>query len=483
MTKEAKREGLGLGARKNVVRAKQMKDYAEVGRKLVWQRQIIFAAALGLAGYYYSIALALMTGALIILSEIYDFTVFKRILVWDGRDAAVARRLLNQLYVGTVLSASVIVFYSIAIALAQGPGTHFMSLFFLFAAALFAAMNNHHILPILVVRIGMYGATFLFIPIYDIWVTGATIQSELWAHLFTSLFVLYFVIDCSRIYLSFYQRSLEQMEALTVENNKAQQGYEAKSEFISTMSHELRTPLTSIKGSIDLTHAGHLGPISEKAEQVMGIAKRNCTRLIELIDEILDLQKIEAGRMPFNMKRFDLRDLVEQSVAANAPFAARLGVRLTCEAEADHLPVVGDSARIEQVLTNIVSNAAKFSPEGSQVRVRLTVEEGRARVSVIDVGPGLADHDRERVFDKFSQVDSSDTRKIGGTGLGMNISKQIMQAHNGSIDYRKNEGAGTTFYFDLDLADDDEEGKPARLDPSAEAAEADDLVTKCVAAS
>ncbi|MBS8225935.1 sensor histidine kinase [Vannielia litorea] len=460
-----------------------MKDYAEVGRKLVWQRQIIFAAALALAGYYYSITLALMTGGLIALSEIYDFIVFQRILAWDGRDAAVARRLLNRLYVGTVLSASVIVFYSVSIALAQGPGTHFMSLFFLFAAALFAAMNNHHIVPILVVRIGMYGATFLLIPIYDIWVTGATIRSELWAQLFTSVFVLYFVIDCSHIYLSFYRRNLDQVEALKIENRKAQQAYNAKSEFISTMSHELRTPLTSIKGSIDLAHAGHLGAISEKAEQVMGIAKRNCTRLIELIDEILDLQKIEAGRMPFNMQRIDLRDLVEQSVDANAPYAARLGVRLAYDSDVDHLAVVGDPARIEQVLTNIISNAAKFSPEGSLVRVHLAVEGGRARVSVIDEGPGLADRDRERVFDKFSQVDSSDTRKIGGTGLGMNISKRIIQAHKGFIDYRKNEDTGTTFYFELDLADDQREAQPAELEAVAELTETGGTARECIAAS
>ncbi|WP_261385220.1 sensor histidine kinase [Vannielia litorea] len=440
-----------LGKRWNVVRAEQMKDYAEVGRKLVWQRQMIFAAALGLAGYYYSIALAVTTGILIALSEIYDFMVFRRVLAWNGRDAVVAKSLLSQLYFGTALSASVIVFYSIAIAQAQGPGAHFMSLFFLFAAALFAAMNNHHVLPILILRLGLYAATFIFIPVYDIWVTSAPVTSELWAQLFTSLFVLYFVIDCSRVYLSFYRGSLDQVDALTVENQKAQQAYKAKSEFISTMSHELRTPLTSIKGSIDLAHAGHLGPIGDQAQQVMGIAKRNCSRLIELIDEILDIQKIEAGRMPFRMKPFDLRELVEQSVDSNGPYAARLGVRLDCSHDDRPVPVVGDAARIEQVLTNIVSNAAKFSPEGSTVHVVVETEGEIARVSVTDQGPGLTDQDRERVFDKFSQVDSSDTRKIGGTGLGMNISKQIMQAHDGRIDYQNNPGKGATFYFEMNL--------------------------------
>ncbi|MFY0634078.1 MAG: HAMP domain-containing histidine kinase [Vannielia sp.] len=440
---------LRLEAKNTKILAKQMKDYATVGKNLVWQRQMIFAAALILAGYYYSVALAVTTAVLIALSEIYDFVIFRRILAWRGQNPKIGRQLLNGLYGGTIISASVIVFYSISIALTQGPGAHFMSLFFLFAAALFAAVNNHQILPILILRLGMYGATFIFIPVHDIWVTGASIHSELWAQLFTSVFVLYFVVDCSRIYLSFYRGKFEQVEALQNENYKAQESYKAKNEFISTMSHELRTPLTSIKGSIDLAHAGHLGPLSDQAKQVMGIAQRNCTRLIELIDEILDIQKIEAGRMPFKMQPFDLAAMVEQSVASNAPYAARLGVRLGYEGVDSVVQVIGDAARIEQVLTNIISNAAKFSPEGGLVRVRLEVADGTVRVSVIDEGSGLSESDRERVFDKFSQVDSSDTRKIGGTGLGMNISKQIMQAHDGTINYTKNEGRGTTFFFEL----------------------------------
>lgn len=444
-----------FGTTNTFLLVRQMKDYAICGKNLIWQRQMIFSAALLLAGYYYSIGLALITGILIGLSELYDFLTFRRILAWNGRDAKVTRKLLVSLYVGTVLSASVIVFYSVSIAYAQGPGTHFMSLFFLFAAALFAAMNNHHILPILILRLVLYGSAFIFIPVRDIIVTGSAIESELWAQLLTSLFVLYFVIDCSRVYLTFYRGSVNQMEALKLENRKAQDAYNAKTEFVSTMSHELRTPLTSIKGSIDLAHAGHLGPLSEKAEQVMGIAKRNCTRLIDLIDEILDIQKIEAGRMPFSMKLFDLPHMLDQSVSANGPFANRLGVRLVFEGGDQPFLVNGDAQRIEQVLTNMISNAAKFSPEGSTVRVRLETNDTRARVNVIDEGVGLSEEDHERVFDKFSQIDSSDTRKIGGTGLGMNISKQIIQAHDGIIDYAKNEGRGTTFYFELNKAEPD----------------------------
>ena len=431
---------------------RQMKDYAAVGKNLFWQRQMIYFAALVLAGYYYSLRLALITAVLIALSELYDSFIFRRILAWNGRDAAVSRKLLNSLYVGTVLSASVIVFYAVALAVSQGPGTHFMSLFFLFAAALFAAMNNHQLLPVLITRMVLYGIAFIFIPLWDIYEARAPFGSDLWAQMFTSLFVLYFVIDCSRVYLSFYRSSLNQMEALRAENRRSQEAYKAKTEFVSTMSHELRTPLTSIKGSIDLACAGHLGPLSKQAEQVMVIAQRNCTRLINLIDEILDLQKIEAGRMHFSMTTFDISQMIEQAVSSSAPFAGRLGVQLTFEGSDQPMLVHGDPARIEQVLTNMISNAAKFSPEGSCVRIRVEPSDDSVRVSVIDEGAGLSEDDRDRVFDKFSQVDSSDTRKIGGTGLGMNISKQIIQAHGGNIDYSKNPTRGTTFYFELSLA-------------------------------
>ena len=442
-----------FGTKNTFMLVRQMKDYATVGKNLLWQRQFIFLAALVLEGYYYSLSLALITAGLLALSETYDYLMFQRILSWNGRDATVTRHLLNGLYVGTILSSSVIIFYTVALAIEQGAGTHFISLFFLFAAALFAAMNNHQLLPILVMRLVLYGMAFIFIPVWNIYVTHADFQSQAWAQMFTSLFVLYFVIDCSRVYLNLYRSNLNQMEALRAEINKSKEAYRSKTEFVSTMSHELRTPLTSIKGSIDLACAGHLGALSPQAVQVMAIAQRNCTRLIGLIDEILDLQKIEAGRMQFAMTQFDINEMVERAAASNAPFTERLGVQLRFEGSDRAMMVTGDPARLEQVLTNMVSNAAKFSPEGSCVLIRVEPVANRVRVSVIDEGPGLSEDEHDRVFDKFSQVDSSDTRKIGGTGLGMNISKQIIQAHDGIIDYTRNPTRGTTFYFELERDD------------------------------
>ena len=191
--------------------ARPIKDYCQVGIDLVWQRQLIFAAALLLAAFYYDYRLAIGILVLTVISELYDYGVFRNVLNWDGQGEAEARKFLIQIYFGTVLSSMGISFYAISIAFLQGPTTHFMPLFFLFAAGLFAAMNNHQIKSVVVTRLLIYGVTFLFIPIRDIVLTKAPLQSELWAQFFTSIFVMFFVIDSSRHYLQLYRTQLAQM--------------------------------------------------------------------------------------------------------------------------------------------------------------------------------------------------------------------------------------------------------------------------------
>ncbi len=457
-----------VDARKSPRLARQLKDYSEVGLKMALQRQMTFVAAVLLAGYYYSLTLAVICAALIFFSEIYDYFVFRGILAWTGDDRRVARRHLTKLMLGTVLSASVVVYFAVGIAQVQGPGPHFISLFFLLAAGLFAAMHNHQVFSVLITRLVLYCAAFIFIPVWDIIITGDQIQSDLWAQLFTSIFVMYFVIECSRNYLSIYQVNQKQMAALEVETRIAKEAVEAKAEFLSTMSHELRTPLTSIKGSIDLMTAGRLGPMSESVHKVLRIAQRNCDRLIRLVDDTLDLQKIIAGKMSFTMDSINLPKLVEATVASNRPFAERLGIELQLAPSDDGLFVMGDWVRLEQVLTNILSNAAKFSQSGSTVQIYLETAADAVRVLVKDEGVGLTEKDRLGVFDRYSQINSPGTRKVGSTGIGMNISEKIMQAHGGKIDYFKNEGAGTTFFIEIALCGN----QPCR--ESSETSEQDD---------
>lgn len=431
----------------------QLKDYCQVGLHLVWQRVIIFLAALALAAYYYDAKFTLILLLLLTLSELYDFWFFRKVLNSTDNSETGARKFLPHLYLSAVLSTSLIVAYSIGIAIIQGPATtHFMSSFFLFAAALFAAMNSHYVLSVLVIRLLLYGAAFLFIPIRDIVIMGAPLQSELWAQFFTSVFVLTFIVDSSRSSYKIYRSQLSQMERLRVEHEKTKLSYKAKSEFVSTMSHELRTPLTSIKGAVDLAKSGRLGVAPKKMSVALDVAQRNSTRLLALVDEVLVLQKMEAGRMSYSFERTDLVQALKDTIIDSNIYASEAGVTIRFTLPDNPVEVVGDKQRLQQVFTNILSNAVKFSPDGGEVCISLDLVASSVLVLFKDEGIGLAEADADKVFGRFTQIDSSDTRKIGGTGLGMYISRQIMTAHDGSILYKKNAGSGTTFILSMKLA-------------------------------
>ena len=441
------------------MRVRQIRDYCHVGASLFWQRQIIFAAALGLQAYYYNFWLSVVILAMITLSEIYDYVLFKQVLIWRGRSEAVMRKFMIRIYIGTVFSAGVIAFYAISIAIQQGATTHFMSLFFLFAASLFAAMNNHQLLSVLALRLAIYGGTFLFIPLYDIIRTSPTIDSELWMQFFTVLFVVYFIIDCSRIYLNFYRSNVRQLMALTAEHEKTKIAYIAKTEFISTISHELRTPLTCIKAPLDMACAGTLGQLPENAKKALLLAQRNVNRLSSLVEELLDIQKLEAGKVTMKLEALDLDEIIFSAVDMNQSYTASVGVSIEVEHVDSHVQITADRQRLQQVMSNILSNATKFSPGKGKIVISTELHEDFARIFVSDEGIGLAESDRQKVFEEFSQVDSSDQRSVGGSGLGMNISKRIMGALGGDIDYRKNDGLGTTFHIDIPLVKSDREAE------------------------
>lgn len=222
-----------------------------------------------------------------------------------------------------------------------------------------------------------------------------------------------------------------------------------KNEFVSTVSHELRTPLTSIMGSLGLLAGGVSGEISEQARTLVDIARKNSERLVRLINDILDIEKIESGRMQFDLQPRELQPLVEQAIAANHAYAEQFGVSFALVA-----PLPGARARVDtdgltQVLTNLMSNAAKFSPAGGIVELRLARDGSMIRLSVTDHGPGLPASFQDKVFEKFSQADASDSRQKGGTGLGLSISKAIVEAMGGSIGFVSREGEGTSFHVDL----------------------------------
>ncbi len=229
-----------------------------------------------------------------------------------------------------------------------------------------------------------------------------------------------------------------------------------KNEFVSTVSHELRTPLTSIRGSLGLIEGGMAGVLPDKAKNLVSVAKNNCERLIRLINDILDIEKIEAGKIDFDMKPLELMTLVTQSLTDNEGYARSHQCSLVLAAQVPDATVTGDRDRLLQVIANLLSNAAKYSPPGAGVKVAVERNGERIKVSVTDVGPGIPRAFRGRIFQKFSQADSSDTRKKGGSGLGLSISRAIVEYHGGTIGFdtvTAEEAAdavtGTTFWFDL----------------------------------
>lgn len=224
-----------------------------------------------------------------------------------------------------------------------------------------------------------------------------------------------------------------------------------KSEFVSTVSHELRTPLTSIRGSLGLLVGGAVGELPDKAKGLAQIACNNSDRLVRLINDILDVEKIESGRMSFSLRPLLLEGVAREAVAANEGFAREHRVSIVLDNALPGAKVLADPDRLNQVITNLISNAAKFSPEGETVRVRIAAHGEGVRLTVADRGPGIPDEFRARIFQKFSQADSSDTRKVGGSGLGLTITKAIVERFGGELSFDSERGAGAAFHADLPL--------------------------------
>jgi PAS domain S-box-containing protein len=224
-----------------------------------------------------------------------------------------------------------------------------------------------------------------------------------------------------------------------------------KSEFVSTVSHELRTPLTSIKGSLGLLLCGLAGSLPDRARQMVEIAASNTDRLVRLINDILDIEKIESGRMSFRRDVLKLGVLLAEAVEQNEAYADQYGVRLELAALTAPVQVEGDRDRLLQVMANLLSNAIKFSPRDETVRVEVAVREGRVRIAVVDRGPGIPPEFHAQIFQKFAQADASDSRQRGGTGLGLSICKAIVERLDGTIGFESEPGEGSTFYVELPL--------------------------------
>ena len=222
-----------------------------------------------------------------------------------------------------------------------------------------------------------------------------------------------------------------------------------QSEFVSTVSHELRTPLTSIRGALGLVSGGITGELPKEAKEYIDIALSNSDRLVRLINDILDMEKMQSGSMDFRLESAELRAAIQSAVTSNESFASAHRVRLSLVSAIPAGEVLVDPDRLAQVLANLISNAAKFSPPGAAVELSVERIAQRFRVSVRDHGPGIPDEFRGRIFQRFAQADASSTRQKGGTGLGLSISKAIIERMRGTIGFAPAEGGGTVFFFEL----------------------------------
>ncbi|HEY0625988.1 MAG TPA: ATP-binding protein [Allosphingosinicella sp.] len=225
-----------------------------------------------------------------------------------------------------------------------------------------------------------------------------------------------------------------------------------KEELVSTVSHELRTPLTAISGSLGLLQGGAGGELPPKAEGLVKIARKNSLRLARLVDDLLDLDKLQSGQLEFHFARTNMAEFLKEAVEQNSPYAEKLGMSIAFAPPAEDIFCQVDAGRMLQVMSNLLSNAAKFSPEGGIVTVRLTEEGEHARISVIDQGPGISPEFRERLFNRFAQEDASSQRGQSGTGLGLAITKEIVERHGGAITLDEAVERGATFHVTLPLS-------------------------------
>ena len=233
--------------------------------------------------------------------------------------------------------------------------------------------------------------------------------------------------------------------------DSAEAGSRAKNEFISVVSHELRTPLTSLTGSLGLLANEVAGELSSTSHELVTIAARNAARLSRLIDDLLDVEQMETGELKFSFEDVELTQLVAQCVDANRTYGDEFGVAFEIVKRMPEALVRVDGDRISQVMANLMSNAAKFSPRDSRVTIGMTSMADDVRVWVSDQGPGIPESFRSVIFDRFAQADTTISRDKSGAGLGLNISKSIIDQHGGTIGFDSHGNAGTTFYFVLPM--------------------------------
>ena len=440
-------------------RKRRLKGIARRSIIFIWQKQVMFLVITLFTSYYYTPYITVPLYLLVLGVEFFELYISRRVIEWESQlekedeDDINAVKFARWFTVFAAINAALVSVLMFSLARYEGTVVHFTPLTLLFLASMYAVVNYHQLLSALVARLILFGATILFIPLYDIWLTSPALNSHLWLELATVLCILYFIFDCSRSILRLYMQNLGQLYELEHQRNRAENLYNLQSQFVSIISHELRTPLTSIKGSLGLIEGGQAGEIPPKAKNLVSIANRNSIRLVALINDLLDVQKFESGKMTLDISPVNITQLVKEAVEANKNYKSAMNVKFRTFGLENAVYVNADYDRLMQVMANILSNAVKFSETGGEVAVSLEDDASKVRISIQDHGEGIPEEARDKVFAQFEQVDGSTQRKTGGTGLGMYITKKIMDGHVGSINFSSEVGKGTTFYIELAVTD------------------------------
>ena len=251
------------------------------------------------------------------------------------------------------------------------------------------------------------------------------------------------------------QRLQDANAELEEANQELQQASEAKTQILSTVTHELKTPLTSIVGYIDLmlVQKDKVGPLNERQERYLERVKNNSRRLKELIDDLLDISRIESGSLNLNLVDLDVQLEVEEVLRSMHNSIIEKQLRVLLNMPTGLARVKADSLRFSQVITNLVSNACKYSPKESTVAITAKEHNGMMRFDVSDTGIGISEADQAQLFSKFFRSNNFSTREVSGSGLGLFISKHLIEAHGGQIWVQSDEGKGSTFSFTLPRVD------------------------------
>jgi signal transduction histidine kinase len=308
--------------------------------------------------------------------------------------------------------------------------------------------HAHRQLAVMTALTGVWGLAFVFLGTGPWAWLGFVISGAL--HLFVGILMVIFLLE-------------DFASQLKVQNVELQQLDRLKSEFVSTVSHELRTPLSAIKSAIWLLE-NHRATVNE--EELIGIITSQIDILHRLVNDVLDFAKMEAGTMTYQRQQVELGAMARAVVHDAMPRFAQKGVMLSLEPAPSRLRVDADPDRLAQVISNLLSNALKFTEAAGQVTVSLDVQDGQARLTVSDTGIGIPSDQHKRIFERFYQVDNSSTRRVGGAGLGLAISRAIVEeGHHGRIWVDDAPGGGSAFFVTLPLV---EEHAPAeRLEPRA----------------